>query len=108
MVAFHDALKPLAAAGPDDIDSLAIREDRDVHLIAGLGRITPGLQRDFATNTCRRHTSLLEVALRRLVLFGRLAFDEAELHRLVSIRLNGLRLYDHARAGLQHGRRVNG
>src|SRR5687768_12056490 len=103
MVALHDALKPLPAAGADDIDPLTIGENRHAHLIASLDRITAGLERDLATNARSRHPGLLEVALRRLVLFGRLAFHEAELHRFVSICLDTLRLHDHTRTGLEHG-----
>src|SRR5262245_16170072 len=87
-----DALKTLAPAGADDIDALAIGEDGDADLIARLDRIAAGLQLHFPGHARRRHTRLLEVPLRRLVLLGRSGIDEPELHRFVAVGLLRLHL----------------
>jgi hypothetical protein len=104
----HHALKAAAAARADDVHALAVREDRDVDLVAGLRRLAARLDLDLAAHARRRHTGLLEVALRRLVFLGRLRFDQAQLHGLIAVRLHRLGLDDHARAGFEHGRRLDG
>src|SRR5581483_4440032 len=104
----YDALEALAAARADDVDALAVREDRHEHLIARLRRLAAGRELHLAADARRRHVRLLEMPLRRLVrLRGRL-FDEAELHRFVAVALRRLRLDDDARARLDHRRGMHG
>src|SRR6188474_3223151 len=106
-MALDDALEALAAARPDHIDAFAVGKDRHVDDVARLGGIAAGLHLHLAANARRRHAGLLEVARARFVLFRRLRFDEAQLHRLVSVVLRRLHLCDDARTGLEDGRGRN-
>ena len=58
-----------------------------------------------AADARRRHVRLLEMALCRLVRFGRRVLDQTELDRLVAVGLRRLRLHDDARPGLDDRRR---
>ena len=108
VVPLDDALEALAAAGANDVDAFAVGEDRHVHLIARLHRIASGRLLHLAHDARGRHTGLLEVSLRGLVLFRRPSFDEPDLHGLVAVALRRLHLRDDTRASLEHGRRMHG
>src|SRR5579864_173235 len=100
----HDALKPLAAPGADDVDTLAVREDRSEHVLTDLRRLGAVNHPDLAPHTRRGHVRLLEMPGRRLIGLGRRLLDEAELHRFVAVALRGLRLHDNARPRLDDRR----
>src|SRR4029077_15520099 len=98
----------LAAAGADHVDTFATGKDRHEHLIAFLGGIASGGDLVRSRHARRGHVRLLEVTRRRLVAFAGAFLDEAELHRLVAVRLGVLRLHDDAGAGLDHRRGMHG
>src|SRR5207247_546344 len=67
VMALHDALETFAAARADDVHALAVREDRDEYLIAGLRGLTTGGHFHLAAKARRRHVGLFEVSRGRLV-----------------------------------------
>ena len=110
VVPLDHALEPLAAAGADDIHTLAVGEDRCQDLITDFRSdiiSRAGRNLDFAAHAGRRDVRLLEVADSRPVDLGRGLFHQAELHRRVAIGLRRLRLDDDAGTGLDDGGRVD-
>src|SRR6185312_1028269 len=106
MVPSDDALKAFAAAGADDVDALAVGEDRDEDLIARLGGLVSSTgDLHFATDAGRGDVRLLEMTDRRLVRLRRGLFHEGELHGGIAVGLRGLRLDDDTRARLDDGGR---
>ena len=102
------ALETFAAAVADDVHALAGRKNRGEHLLAQLRCVSARYEADLAPDSRRRHVGLFVMTRQRLADFGRCLFDEPQLNRLVSVGLLGLRLHDNARAGLDHGGRVDG
>src|SRR5579864_5900428 len=108
VMALHDALEPAPATRPDDVDAVTRVEDVDEDLIAGLHHLAAGLEAHFAPDPRRRHAGLLEVARGGLVALRRGLVDQAQLHGLVAVGLDGLRLDNHARPGLDDRGRYDG
>src|SRR5687767_193950 len=103
-MALDHALEAVALAGADDVDALALVEDRDQHLVAGLRRFGALRDAHLALHARRRHIGLLVVAGRRLGgAARRILLDEAQLHGFVTVDLRRLRLHHDARSRLQHG-----
>src|SRR5262245_24605894 len=100
-MALDDALEAVTLARADHIDALALVEDRDEDLVAGLRRLGALRHLDLALHARRRHVGLLVMADARLVGATRgILFDQPELHRIVAVGLSRLRLHHDAGAGL--------
>src|SRR5271156_884280 len=101
--ALHAALKTFALAHAGDVHKFADLESVHEHAIAGLGFVLRIFNADFAHVTQRRHAGLLEMPGLRLVHALRLdEFNQAELHRVVTVFIFRAPLHHHARARLQN------
>src|SRR5205085_10312884 len=102
----HEAGEAAPFRATDDLDEVVFVEDIDENFIADVGAVFARLDAHFAQYTRWRHAGTLEVPFRRLVhLAWRFLFDQAELHRVVTIRIDRLFLHDDAWAGLDHRHR---
>src|SRR5688572_10165621 len=106
VVAPHDALESLAAADPDHVHAIPVVEN-GIHenLVAGLWRLGSLHELQLAPHAGRRHAGLLGMTRKGLAHPRRPLLDEADLHGLVAVDGDRLRLDDDARTGFDDGAR---
>src|SRR6266404_279069 len=108
-VSLDDTSKSFPLGLADDFNDIVLVEDVHENLVAYTRRLVTGFRAHFSKHSSGRHTGALEVTFSRLVDSARrLLLDQAKLHRVVAVGVDGLFLYDYARASFDDRNRRHG